>query len=142
MHRYCSIVGKINLFWGKVLQWTILPISAIVMYEVIARYIFNSPTIWAWDVNVQLLAIMATLGGGYVLLNDDHVRVDILVAGLGKRKRAGLDSVTSALTSVALGVLTWHLIDMAITSVEYLEVHWSYWAPPVYPLRVIMAFGS
>jgi hypothetical protein len=43
---------------------------------------------------------------------------------------------------VALGVLTWHLIDLAITSVQYLEVHWSYWAPPVYPLRVMMAFGS
>ena len=56
MRRYCIIIGKINLFLGKVLQWTILPISAIVMFEVIARYVFNRPTIWAWDVNVQLLA--------------------------------------------------------------------------------------
>ena len=142
MRRYCSLIGKINLFLGKVLQWTILPISAIVMFEVIARYVFNMPTIWAWDVNVQLLAVMATLGGGYVMLNDDHVRVDIMVSRLGPRKRAALDMITGLLTTIALGVLTWHLIDMAITSVEYLEVHWSYWAPPVYPLRVVMAFGS
>lgn len=142
MRRYCIIIGKINLFLGKVLQWTILPISAIVMFEVIARYVFNRPTIWAWDVNVQLLAIMATLGGGYVLLNDDHVRVDILVAKFSRRKRAILDSFTGILTIVALGILTWHLSDVAITSVKYLEVHWSYWAPPVYPLRILMAFGS
>jgi TRAP-type mannitol/chloroaromatic compound transport system permease small subunit len=142
MRRYCIIIGKINLFLGTVLQWTILPISAIVMFEVIARYVFNRPTIWAWDVNVQLLALMATLGGGYVLLNDDHVRVDILVAKFSSRKRAILDSFTGLLTIVALGVLTWHLSEEAITSVKYLEVHWSYWAPPVYPLRVLMAFGS
>jgi TRAP-type mannitol/chloroaromatic compound transport system permease small subunit len=142
MRRYFIIIGKINLFLGKVLQWTILPISAIVMFEVIARYVFNRPTIWAWDVNVQLLALMATLGGGYVLLNDDHVRVDILVAKFSMRKRAILESFTGLLTIVALGILTWHLIDVAVTSVKYLEVDWSYFAPPVYPLRCLMAFGS
>jgi TRAP-type mannitol/chloroaromatic compound transport system permease small subunit len=142
MRKYCTIIGKINLFLGKVLQWTIIPISAIVMIEVIARYVFDRPTVWAWDVNVQLLAFMGTLGGGYVLLNDDHVRVDILVANLSKRKRAILDSFTGMLIIVALGILTWHLIDVAITSVKYLEVHWSYFAPPVYPLRILMAFGS
>lgn len=142
MRRYCIIIGKINLFLGKVLQWTILPISAIVMFEVIARYVFNRPTIWAWDVNVQLQAFMATLGGGYVLLNDDHVRVDILVAKFSMRKRAILESFTGLLTIVALGILTWHLIDVAVTSVKYLEVDWSYFAPPVYPLRCLMAFGS
>ena len=134
MRRYCIIIGKINLFLGKVLQWTILPISAIVIFEVIARYVFNRPTVWAWDVNVQLLAFMATLGGGYVLLNDDHVRVDILVAKFSRRKRAILESFT--------GILTWHLSDVAVTSVKYLEVDWSYFAPPVYPLRILMAFGS
>jgi TRAP-type mannitol/chloroaromatic compound transport system permease small subunit len=142
MRRYCTIIGKINLFLGKVLQWTILPISAIVMFEVIARYVFNRPTVWAWDVNVQLQAFMATLGGGYVLLNDDHVRVDILVAKFSMRKRAILESFTGLLTIVALGILTWHLIDVAVTSVKYLEVDWSYFAPPVYPLRCLMAFGS
>lgn len=142
MRRYCIIIGKINLFLGKVLQWTILPISAIVMFEVIARYVFNRPTIWAWDVNVQLQAFMATLGGGYVLLNDDHVRVDILVAKFSMRKRAILESFTGLLTILALGILTWHLIDVAVTSVKYLEVDWSYFAPPVYPLRCLMAFGS
>jgi TRAP-type mannitol/chloroaromatic compound transport system permease small subunit len=142
MRRYCIIIGKINLFLGKVLQWTILPISAIVMFEVIARYVFNRPTVWAWDVNVQLQAFMATLGGGYVLLNDDHVRVDILVAKFSMRKRAILESFTGLLTIVALGILTWHLIDVAVTSVKYLEVDWSYFAPPVYPLRCLMAFGS
>ncbi len=142
MRRYCIIIGKINLFLGKVLQWTILPISAIVMFEVIARYVFNRPTVWAWDVNVQLQAFMATLGGGYVLLNDDHVRVDILVAKFSMRKRAILESFTGLLTIAALGILTWHLIDVAVTSVKYLEVDWSYFAPPVYPLRCLMAFGS
>lgn len=142
MRRYFDIIGKINLFLGKVLQWTILPVSAIVMFEVIARYVFNRPTLWAWDVNVQLLALMATLGGGYVLLNDDHVRIDILVAKFSMRKRAVLDSFTGLLTIVALGILTWHLIDVAVISVKYLEVHWSTFAPPVYPLRILMAFGS
>jgi TRAP-type mannitol/chloroaromatic compound transport system permease small subunit len=142
MRRYCIIIGKINLFLGKVLQWTILPISAIVMFEVIARYVFNRPTIWAWDINVQLMAFMATLGGGYVLLNDDHVRVDILVAKFSRRKRAILESFTGILTIVALGILTWYMIDVAVTSVKYLEVHWSTFAPPVYPLRILMAFGS
>jgi TRAP-type mannitol/chloroaromatic compound transport system permease small subunit len=142
MRRYCILIGKINLYLSKVLQWTIIPISAIVMIEVIARYVFNRPTIWAWDVNVQLQAFMATLGGGYVLLNDDHVRVDILVAKLSRRKRAILESFTGMLTIVALGILTWQLSSLAVTSVKYLEVDWTYFAPPVYPLRCLMAFGS
>jgi TRAP-type mannitol/chloroaromatic compound transport system permease small subunit len=105
-------------------------------------HVFNRPTLWAWDVNIQLLAFMATLGGGYVLLNDEHVRVDILVAKFSRRKRAILESFTGILTIVALGILTWYLSDVAVTSVKYLEVHWSTFAPPVYPLRILMAFGS
>jgi TRAP-type mannitol/chloroaromatic compound transport system permease small subunit len=142
MRRYCILIGKINLFLGKILQWTILPICAIVMLEVVARYVFNRPTVWAWDVNVQLQAFMATLGGGYVLLNDGHVRVDILVAKFDRRSRAILESFTGSLTIFVLGILTWQLISMAATSVKYLEVGWSYFAPPVYPLRILMAFGS
>lgn len=142
MCKYCLIVGRINNFLGQVLTWVILPMSIIVTYDVIARYVFNRPTIWAYDVNVQLLAFMATLGGGYALLNENHVRIDILAGKLSKRNRAILESITGALTILALGILTYYLITQAYSSVLQRELNWSYFAEPVYPLRVVMAFGS
>lgn len=74
----CTIIDKIIMLSGK---WAsiLMPILAfVVFFEVLARYIFNSPTIWAYDVSLFLFGYVAALGGAYAQQKNAHINVDIL----------------------------------------------------------------
>jgi TRAP-type mannitol/chloroaromatic compound transport system permease small subunit len=113
----------------------------IANWEVISRYVFNHPTIWAWDVNLQILAAFAVIGGGYALLHGAQVTVDTLVSPLSPGKRAMLDLITSAFFLFAIGVVLWKTTMAAWSSIQTLERSETFFAPPVYPLRTIIAVG-
>ena len=65
------------------------------VYEVAARYFFNRPTIWVWELNGLLQCVFVALAGGYTLLVRGHVRVDVVYGHLSMRKKAILDLITS-----------------------------------------------
>lgn len=138
---FCRVVDMLNEWTGRITAWLIFPICLIVTYDVILRYLFNRPTVWAWDINIQLLGAMVALGGGYAFLYRGHVGVDVLVEGLSVRKRAMIDLITSVFFFCGIGALLWKGIAEAWFSVKTREIDFTYFAPPLYFLRVVMAAG-
>ncbi|MBI4628135.1 MAG: hypothetical protein HY729_05465, partial [Candidatus Rokubacteria bacterium] len=54
---YLKTIRVIDAFtdwWGKIACWLILPMVLGLTYEVVARYGFNAPTIWAFDMTYML----------------------------------------------------------------------------------------
>ena len=60
MLRY---IDNVSEWAGKLVAWLILPLVLFTVMEVVLRYVFNSPTVWAWDVNIQLMLVFLALGG-------------------------------------------------------------------------------
>lgn len=141
LEKFCRTVDSVNEWTGRISAWLIIPLSLIVGYDVGLRYLFNKPTVWAWDINVQLLGAMAVLGGGYVLLHNGHIGVDVLVTGLSKRRRAIVELATSVFFFLGSGMLVYTSVVAALYSVRTREVDASYFAPPMYPLKVVLAVG-
>jgi len=63
---------------GQVLSIIFLFCAAIIIYEIISRYIFNSPTIWVSETTILLNALLFLYGGIYVLAKNKHIRITIL----------------------------------------------------------------
>ncbi len=118
-----------------------IPLTVIVTLGVIARRFFNSPTIWAWDVNIQLSAALVVLGGGYLLVEKGHVIVDAIVAKFKKRARAIVDIVTSMLFFLGVGTVWWIAVGEAQKSVATNEHYTSLLEPPLGPIRIVVAIG-
>ena len=135
------MVDMLNEWTGKIISWLVIPMCFLVTYDVILRYIFNRPTVWVWDINVQLLGAMVALGGGYALLYNSHIGVDILVTGISIRKRTIVELITFWFFFLSIGALVWIGTEQASISVKTKEVDFTFFAPPVYPLKVIMAIG-
>ena len=138
---FCQRVDSINSWAGKIVAWAVIPIMVFIVIEVVLRYVFNNPTIWVWDVNVQLLALIAIMGSGYTLLQGGHVSMDVLAIRLSPRKRAILDLVTSLLFFFCIGILLWKVGVSAANSIRMKEVYNTIFAPPLYPLRVVIVIG-
>jgi len=91
MAWYLRTIDVLSRWTGKWVAWLIIPNVLALVYEVIARYIFNSPTIWSYDVTYFLYGSHFLLGAAYVLSIDAHIRIDIFTSHLSQRTRTVVD---------------------------------------------------
>ena len=52
--RAIRVLDAISLWSGKITAWLIVPLILALTYEVVARYFFDAPTIWAYDVTFMI----------------------------------------------------------------------------------------
>lgn len=123
---------------------SLLMVLLVVMmcFEVVRRYFFNAPTIWGLEFTTFIFGVHFVLGYGYTEYFDGHVRVDIFSSKFPKKLQDTLYIVLTigvTLPLVAmLGIWAW---DNAIRSTKILEQLSSAWAPPIWPVKLLMALG-
>ena len=55
-----------------------MPLAIVVFYEVVSRYFFDNPTIWAYDLSYMLYGALFMLGAAFALRRGAHIRTDML----------------------------------------------------------------
>lgn len=137
-----KIIDSISEWAGKCTSFLILPGIAVLAWEVISRYGFNQPTMWAHGTSQRFFAIYYILGGAYVLRYRDHVTVDLIYSRFPPRTKAILDLITSLAFFVFCGVLLWQGLGFALTSLSQLEPDDTPWRAPVYPVKLMIPVGA
>lgn len=62
---FCKTIDTIVMWLGKGTSLLMPVLAFIVAFEVVARYVFDAPTIWAYDLSLFLFGYIAALGGAY-----------------------------------------------------------------------------
>ena len=81
-------------FTGSIIAWLSMPLVAAVAYEVFARYLFNAPTIWSFDVTYMLYASLFMLGAAYALHKGAHIRTDFFWDSFTPRTRGLINTIS------------------------------------------------
>jgi TRAP-type mannitol/chloroaromatic compound transport system permease small subunit len=139
--KACSVIDSISTGVSNTVCLLFLPMTLISVYEVAMRYLFNSPTTWAWDVNVQLFCLLVVFGSASALLNRGHVIMDILVAQFSANVQAVLRVFVYLVFIFALGIVTWQTAIFAWRSILIHERTSSLLAAPVFPLKIGIFLG-
>src|ERR1700704_2685700 len=79
---------------GSWISWLTLPLVGVVAWEVIARYIFNAPTIWSFDMTYMLYGTIFMLGAAFALHKGAHIRTDFFYETWSARTRGTVDSIS------------------------------------------------
>jgi TRAP-type mannitol/chloroaromatic compound transport system permease small subunit len=127
---------------GKIVSFLIYVGIGMLVYEVVLRYLFNAPTIWAHSMTQRLFAVYYVLLGAYTLRQGAHVRIDAIYNKFSVRTRAILDMVTSVLFFLFCGLLLWKGIDFAMTSIEQREKDNSVFNAPIYHVKIMLPVGA
>ena len=61
------------------------------VYEVLARKLFNAPTMWAYDMSRFLYGALFMLGAGYALSKGVHIRADFLYRNFKTKTQGKID---------------------------------------------------
>ena len=91
--KFVYAIEGLSLWVGWAFGWCILILTLSVSYEVFVRYVLNSPTVWAFDMMIQMYGALFLMCGAYALAQDTHVRADVIYRLFPVRVQAGLDSV-------------------------------------------------
>ena len=78
-----------------------------VTFEVVMRYGFNKPTRWVVEFSEYSLLYLAFLGGAWVLKEEGHVKVELLIDMLPTRVRETLHTITSLVGAGVCGLFCW-----------------------------------
>ena len=127
---------------GDVCSLLILLLMAVITYEVVARYAFNSPTSWAWLVNKQLFGIYVMFAGGYALIHNSHIRIEMLYQHFPKAIKTLIRWLTLVAAFCFLGALLWKSWVMGSEAWQNKEVAMGVFKIPLYPLKLIMPLGA
>ena len=88
------LARKIDAFqerFGRTVSWLMLAMVVVVFTDVVLRYAFAFSTVFTQEMEWHLFGIVYLLAAGYVMLWDEHIRVDIIYSKLSRRKRAWID---------------------------------------------------
>ncbi len=139
VQRYLAAQDGLSDFVGRAISWLTLLMIGSLIWEITARYFFNSPTIWAHELSTMLYGAFGILAGSYTLRYQGHVRSEVVYALFPPRIRAFCDIIVYTLTLVLLVVFLQMAIEFAAKSWSALEYSSrSVWQPPIYPFKTII----
>jgi TRAP-type mannitol/chloroaromatic compound transport system permease small subunit len=137
-----NAIDAFNRKEGEIASLLIIPLTVVVIYEVIMRYIFDAPTIWGFELTTFLYGVHYMLGLSYTQVYGGHVKVDVVISRFSSRTQAGINIFTSLVFFMpVMTALTIWSFKYGITSTMGLEHDSTSWAPPIYPLKLIMAIS-
>lgn len=136
------LIDGLNRKLGRVVALMILALMALIVVEVILRYGFAAPTVWGSELATFLFATYVLLGGGFALLNGDHVRMDVLYGQLPPRGRAALDVLTAPFALLYCWVLMVEGGAMVVEAIETGRRNSTDWAPLLWPWLLALPVGA
>jgi TRAP-type mannitol/chloroaromatic compound transport system permease small subunit len=126
MEKYIFFFESLSIWIGRAFGWCIVILTLSVTYEVFVRYVLNAPTVWAFDMMVQMYGALFLMAGPYALAQDAHVRGDVLYRLFPFKVQARIDLILYIFFFFpGMLALFYFGYEIASDSWRYKEVSWN-----------------
>jgi TRAP-type mannitol/chloroaromatic compound transport system permease small subunit len=140
IRRVTHAIDTVVMVCGKGVAWLILPMVLSLVWEVTARYGFNAPTEWAYDMTFMLYGTFFMLGSAWTLQRGGHIRTDSFYSKWTKRTQARVDLVCYLVFFFpAIAIFAWLGWEYFWKSFQQNErIVTSPWLPIVWPFKFVI----
>lgn len=142
LDSFVRFIGALTGRIGRAASFIVFFMMLITTSEVIARYVFNHPTDYAWPLNRQLFGVFILLAGSYTTRVGGHIRIEILFDRLPHRSKLIARWVGLLAAVLFLGTLTWQTAWMGLNSLEMNEKMAGAFRMPLYPFKLLIPAAS
>ena len=128
---------------GLIAALVVAPLVLATVYEVFSRYLFNAPTIWAYELAYMAMGTNFLLGAAFTLRERGHIRIDVAYSRFSPRLKALIDSLGYLLFFLPVAWwLSWGLWNYAYGALLSGETSGeSAWNPVIWPFRLVFFLG-
>jgi TRAP-type mannitol/chloroaromatic compound transport system permease small subunit len=138
--KVIRVIDTFSEWSGKAVAWLIFPLFLGLTYEGFARYLFNAPTLWAFDLSYMLYGALFMLGAHYTLLKGAHIRTDMLWEKFSPRTKGWIDAVAYVIFFLpAMAMLFYASVDEAWHAWQLGELsEQTAWRPILWPFKAVV----
>lgn len=136
--RITNIIDAISIWTGKAAAWLIVPMFAVLVFEVIIRKVYQ-PTLWANDVATMCYGTHFSLAAAYALAVQKHIRTDFITQNFPLRTQLWLDIVQYIFFFLpGMLMFFWLSLEFAEESWYFREELITSWRPPAYYYKTVI----
>ena len=121
-------------FLGRSISYFYLFAVIISTWEIVLRYGFNAPTLWAHELVICFCGLCYLLSGGIVTQDRAHIRITALYQIVSSRIKWYLDLFAMTLGAVCIGLLIHASLRQTRMAIMVWEKTGSAWDPPLQAL--------
>jgi TRAP-type C4-dicarboxylate transport system permease small subunit len=121
----------LSLVCSRVAMIGIVFIVVVMFYEVVARYIFEKPTLWANELSLWIAGFVFLLAGLYAMQQRCHIRIYVIYDLLPGWLQKTADSLSVFFVWVFAFCLVWGGYSEAYTKLMRMETFGTAWDPPI-----------
>lgn len=117
-----QLIDRLNDVLGRIVSWATLLMVLVQFGIVLVHYIFREGSIFLQESLLYMHSLIFLGAGGYTLLHNSHVRVDVIYSHFGKRGKAWVDLLgTLFFLFPVCGLIGWTAWPFVVASWETLE---------------------
>jgi TRAP-type C4-dicarboxylate transport system permease small subunit len=90
-------LDRLAVFVGRVTMMLIVCLTCVMLYEVILRYVFEAPTLWANELSLWLAGFVFLCAGLYAMQQRSHIRIFLLYDMLPRGLQRTCDIISTSL---------------------------------------------
>lgn len=103
--RLSGLIDRLNTAVGRTVYWLVLVVALVSAGNATVRYLFNSSSNAWLEVQWYLFSAVFLLGSGYTLLNNEHIRIDVIVGRFSRRTQTWIDIIGGVFFLLPMAVL-------------------------------------
>lgn len=122
---------RLSLFLGRVTMLLIVMLVSVMFYEVIVRYVFEKPTLWANELSLWMAGFVFLLSGLYAMQQRSHIRIYLLYDILPRPVQRICDTVSVILIFIFAIAMLWGGYGEAVAKILRWETFGTAFDPPI-----------
>ncbi len=130
-HEITSWVDRISIAISRVTMFIVALIVAIMFYEVVLRYVFESPTLWVNEMSLWIAGAVYLLAGLYVMQQRSHIRIFMLYDAVPRNWQRGFDLISTLFICLFAAAVVWGGFNEAWAKLMRWETFGTAWDPPI-----------
>jgi len=112
-----------------------------VSVDVLLRYSLGITYTGLFEITEYSLLWITFLSTAWLLKNDGHIRVDLLLGRLDPRHKVITNITTTIICIILLGVITWYGVKLTLRDYQTGLTIASVLEPPKWPIEIIIPIG-
>lgn len=138
INRIFDLIETVSEKSGRVASFLVIFIMLITTTEVVMRYVFNRPTVFAWPLNRVLFGVFILFAGVYNMRRGTHIRIEMVYDLFPPKMKFAARLVALAAFLGFMGVLVWQSSWMGWNSLMSRELFVGAFRMPLYPFKVLI----
>jgi C4-dicarboxylate transporter DctQ subunit len=140
--KFGKIFDQINSIMVVVSTILILGLTFIVGADITLRYVFLRPLGWVKEVSEYILVALGFLVAAWILKDDGHVKMDLLLNKFSPKAQAVMNIITSIISTVVVLIVAWFTVRVMADFYRTKLVTPSVLEPPKWVLLIPIFVGS